>query len=251
MWSNYEITSRLVKQPKEERTATLLTCLGADALEIVDSLDFANDEERKDIDVIPEKLEVFFVGETNEIYERYQFNKRDQESGESIDSYVASLCTFAKTCNYGSLLDSLIRDRIVVGLRDNGTRKWLLQEAKLTLNKCIDVCRSTEATSAQLQATENQEDFKFIADDKFKKEKQGNGGKDVISCKFCDNKHVRSREECPAWGKNCNKCGEKNHFAVKCTKSSKASKSSRPPNKKKKRKPVHIIEETDCECGVT
>lgn len=43
-------------------------------------------------------------------------------------------------------------------------------------------------------------------------------------------------------GKNCNKCGEKNHFAVKCTKSSKASKSSRPPKKKKKRKPVHTIQ---------
>ena len=218
MWSNYEIAARLVKQPKEERTATLLKCLGADALEIVDGLNFANDEERKDIDVVLVKLEVFCVGETNKIYERYQFNKRDQESGESIDSYVASLRTWAKTCNYGSLLDSLTRDRIVVGIRDNGTRKRLLQEANLTLNKCIDICRSSEATSAQLQAMGNQEDFKFVADDKFKKETQDKGGKDVISCKFCDKKHVRSREECPAWGKNCNKCGEKNHFAVKCTK---------------------------------
>ena len=113
-------------------------------------LNFANDEERKDIDVVLEKLEVFCIGETNEIYERYQFNKRDQESGESIDSNVASLRTLAKTCNYGALLDSLIRDRIVVGIRDNGTRKRLLQEAKLTLNKCIDICRSSEATSAQL-----------------------------------------------------------------------------------------------------
>ena len=77
VWSNYEIASRLVKQPKEERTATLLLCLGADALEIVDGLNFTNDEERKDIDVVLEKLEVFCVGETNEIYERYQFNKRD------------------------------------------------------------------------------------------------------------------------------------------------------------------------------
>ena len=34
--NNYEIASRLVKQPKEERTATFLTCSGADALEIVD-----------------------------------------------------------------------------------------------------------------------------------------------------------------------------------------------------------------------
>ena len=64
--------------------------------------------------------------------------------------------------------------------------------------------------------------------------------KPVISCKFCGKKHVRSREECPAWGKSCSKCGEKNHFAVRCTKS---SKSSRPPKKKKKRKPVHTIQE--------
>ena len=215
----------MVKQPKEERTATLLTCLGADALEIVDGLNFANDEERKDIDVVLEKLELFCVGETNEIYERYQFNKRDQESGESIDSYVKSLRTLAKTCNYGSLLDSLIRDRIVVGIRDNGTRKRLLQEAKLTLNKCIDICRSSEATFAQLQAMGNQDDLKFVAGDKINKETQDKGGKDVISCKFCGKKHVRSREVCPAWGKNCSKCREKNHFAVKCSKSSKASKS--------------------------
>ena len=235
--------SRLVKQPKEERTATLLTCLGADALEVVDGLNFADDEERKDIDVVLEKLEVFCVGETKEIYERYQFNKRDQESGESIDSYVASLRTLAKTCNYGSLLDSLICDRIVVGIRDNGTRKRLLQEAKLTLNKCIDICRSSEVTSAQLQAMGNQEDLKFVAGDKIKKESQDKGGKDVISCKFCGKKHVRSREACPAWRKNCRKCGEKNHFAVKCSKSSQASKSSGPPKKKKKRKPVHAIQE--------
>ena len=147
VWSSYEIASRLVKQLKEERMATLLTCLGADTLEVVDGFNFANDEERKDIDVVLEKLEVFCVGETNKIYERYQFNKKDQESGESIDSYVAALCTLAKTCNYSSLLDSLIRDRIVVGIKDNGTRKRLLQEAKLTLNKCIDICRSSEATS--------------------------------------------------------------------------------------------------------
>ena len=115
MWTNYEVASRLIKQPKEERTATLLMCLSPDTLEIVvDGLSFASEEECKDIDFFLEKLEAFCVGETNEIYERYQFNKRDQESGESVDSYVAALRTLAKTCNYGSLLDSLIRDRIAL-----------------------------------------------------------------------------------------------------------------------------------------
>ena len=64
-----------------------------------------------------------------------------ERPGKSIHSYVASLCTLAKTCNYVSLLDSLICDRIVVGIRDNGTRKRLLKQAKLSLNKCIDICQ--------------------------------------------------------------------------------------------------------------
>ena len=47
----------------------------------------------------------------------------------------------------------------------------------------------------------NQEDLEFVTDAKIKKETQDKGGKAVISCKFCGKKHVRSREECPAWGK--------------------------------------------------
>ena len=47
------------------------------------------------------------------------FNRRDQESNVSVDAYVTALRKLAKTCNYGSLTDSLIRDRMVVGINDN------------------------------------------------------------------------------------------------------------------------------------
>jgi hypothetical protein len=63
-----------------------------------------------------------FCGETNETYERYKFNKRDQEQSETIDTYVASIRTLSKTCNYGEIEESLIRDRIVIGIKDNTTR---------------------------------------------------------------------------------------------------------------------------------
>ena len=39
---------------------------------------------KKDIDIL-QKLEEFCVGNNNEIYKRYLFNKRDQAVGESID----------------------------------------------------------------------------------------------------------------------------------------------------------------------
>lgn len=43
----------------------MLTCLGPDALKIVDRLRFASEEDHKDIDVVLGKLEWFCVGEIN------------------------------------------------------------------------------------------------------------------------------------------------------------------------------------------
>ena len=40
--------------------------------------------------------------------------------------------------------DSLIRDRIVLGIKNEQTTKKLLRMRDLTLNRCIDVCRSEE-----------------------------------------------------------------------------------------------------------
>ena len=57
------------------------------------------------------------------------------------------MCTFC-TC----LQDSLIRDRIVLCIRDAHTRKRLLQQTKLSLQKCIDICRSHEASNLQIKS---------------------------------------------------------------------------------------------------
>ena len=119
-WDNYEIAARLKTQDKQFPTATLLTCIRQDALDIYDGLAFDEEAHKKDIDIILQKLEEFCVGNKNEIYERYLFNKRDQAAGESIDTYVAPLRSLSKTCNYGALTDNLLRDRMVVSILDKG-----------------------------------------------------------------------------------------------------------------------------------
>ena len=48
--------------------------------------------------------------------------------------------------------DSLIRDRIVLGIRKEDARKRLLQERKLDLKKCIDICRISEGATTHMQA---------------------------------------------------------------------------------------------------
>ena len=108
-WSNYELAAKL-KDPlnpefnKEQRAATLLTCIGSDALDVIDGLDFATEADRNNIDRILEKLEKYCIGQTNESYERYVFNKREQHADESIDTYIAALRKLAQTCNFGTII---------------------------------------------------------------------------------------------------------------------------------------------------
>ena len=227
LWTNYEIASRLNTQPSELRTATLLTCIGPDALEIFDGLPFENEAAKTNIDRVLELLQAHCIGETNEIYERYLFNKRDQDAGESFDSYIACLRSLAKTCNFGELQDSMIRDRVVVGIRDNGIRKRLLTESKLTLSKCIDICRANETTARQLrEMTLNpSEEVKALTTGNPRRNgaqgnKERNKGKRTPNnqspqgtCKFCLKNHPFKKELCPAWQKKCNSCGGDNHFA--------------------------------------
>jgi hypothetical protein len=205
-WKNYEIGSRLKELSLEMRTATLLTCIGPDALDILEGLDFEEESQRNNIDIVMKKLEEYCVGETNEIYERYCFNKRDQEINETVELYVTVLRKLAKTCNFGTLENSLIRDRLVVGIRDNNIRKRLLQVSKLTLKDAIDICRSYESTCLQLKAMSQEAEVHKVDKAKpgFERSLKRVGGevsRKVTTCKFCGKSHPMNKLMCPAWGK--------------------------------------------------
>ena len=198
---------------------------------------FDEEAHKKHIDSVLRKLEEFWAGNKNEIYERFLFNKRDQAACESIDTYVASLRSLSKTCNYGALTDNRLRDRMVVGILDKGIQKKLSKESKLTLQSCIDICRANECTKQQLQTMHQSDEVNAVdektskSDRKPKSKRDPKSGKTpkLINCKFCAKKHEEKKEKCPAWSKTCEKCGAKNHFSVVC------NKQRPPPHRKKPR----------------
>ena len=156
----------------------MLTCIGSVALDVIDAMAFDTEDQRKDPEIILAKVEKYCIGECNKTDERYVFNRRDQETSESVDAYVTALRKLAKTCNYGSLTDPLIRDRMVVGISDNSARKKLQKTSKLSLSQCIDICRSSETSARQLRAM-NQEDVRYVKEEKktpvWKKQDQSTG----------------------------------------------------------------------------
>ena len=80
------------------------------------------------------------------------FDSRSQKEVESIDHFVSSLRKVAKSCNFCSgLQDSLLRDRIVLGLKEPYLRKKHPQERHLTLEKAIDNRKSGDSTAQHLK----------------------------------------------------------------------------------------------------
>ena len=142
-------------------------------------------------------------------WEYHLFNTRNQQPGETIDQYVTDLRT--KTCEFGTLIDGCIRDRIVGGIIDDSMRNRLLQKADLTLEKAIDMCRSSETTAAQMKTlTVSQEpsptlktaDINAVG----KGRQRGTNDQRKYQCGRCGTGHSR-QQTCPAIGAECLKCG--------------------------------------------
>ena len=80
-----------------------------------------------------------FVKKRNVVFERAKFNLRKQEEGEAIDSYITVLFKLSEYCGYGPLRYELIRDRIVIGVRDKKLSTKLQLEDSLTLDKAVSI----------------------------------------------------------------------------------------------------------------
>ena len=85
----------------------------------------------------------------NVIFERARFNRQNQLDGESIEQYITVLYRLVDSCEYGTLKEEMLRDRIVVGIRDQALSQRLQCDASLTLEKAKKKVRQSEAVAEQ------------------------------------------------------------------------------------------------------
>ena len=201
------------------QVATLIMSLGEDALEVLETLPYSKPEDRKDLQATLTLLEKHFAGETNVTYERFLFFKRDQLPNESFTEYLTGLRALASSCEFAQLQEDLIRDRIVCGLRDESVQRALLQNTKLKLKNCEELCRAAEATSEHLRQITTMQcgDHDAQTTERVTTETAllvRTTARNEKDCRYCGTKHGRG--QCPAYGKTCRQCQKKNHFASVC-----------------------------------
>ena len=177
----------------------MLNLAGRDALERSKEFEFESAEVEAKLANWKAKFYELCQPMKNIIVLRHGFFSKHQKEGENFNSFVTSLRSKAKACEFGAMKDEMIRDRIVCGINDSKTRSVLFSKPNLILKRAIEICELQEsAESSSMHKTSTQDNHK----------------KDSSKCKFCGSNH--SRKECPAYGKTCAKLGKRNNFATLC-----------------------------------
>ena len=86
-WDSYSLATELNKKSEEVQVATLLTIIGEDARDVFSTFTWANADEGKKIKPVLEQFAEYCEPSKNIPFERYRFNKRMQETGETYDQY--------------------------------------------------------------------------------------------------------------------------------------------------------------------
>ena len=206
-WTNYSIATGLNGKEEAVQVATLLTVIGEEAREIYTTFTWSAAGDETKIQEVLDKFQEYCQPFKNIPFERYKFNQRAQEMGESYDQYRTCLRKLADECQFGTITEAeILRDRLVFGIRDAKVRERLLQEPNLTLAKTDEICRAAESTLQQLKLVEPKEQTVHALEPQATKE-----------CGKCGWKHAFfKRDLCPTYGKLCNHCHKPNHFAAKC-----------------------------------
>lgn len=100
---------------------------------------------RKVYATVKDKFESYFAPKKNIIFERYKFYARVQVLEETVNAFITALYTLAEKCEYGSLKNDSIRDRIVLGIRDTRASNRMQLKPDLTVDEAIIMSRLAEA----------------------------------------------------------------------------------------------------------
>ncbi|XP_076631409.1 uncharacterized protein LOC143346804 [Colletes latitarsis] len=184
-----------------------------------------NSNDLDNIDTLLSILDNAFNGPKNEVIERHNFFTTHWTKNVSIETHIDNLKKKATTCNFGNMANSLVRDKIIANIKDKNLLKKLFEVKNLDLLKLVSIYNEhmktiEEKKESSTKNIANIENVKGVANSNnintkvTTKYQPSSSTENKRNCSKCNQRHpIRS---CPAWGWNCAKCGDRNHFPVCC-----------------------------------
>lgn len=162
------------------------------------------------------------------ITERYKFYNAQQETNEDVPTFNARLKNLARNCAFETFLEEALRDKLVCELKSDNSKRKLLSEDNLTLEKAYKIAMSMELAEGEVSILGSVGVNKLsVRNDAFRVggSKANLKGESSVSkaskfskvssqarCKRCLRVHFEG-QSCPAIKWKCYACQELSHTA--------------------------------------
>lgn len=101
--------------------------------------------------------------QSNILYERYRFFERCQKSEELLSDFVKAVSRLAKACAFDGLEESLVRDRVIFGLKDVQLKNKIIERGgDPSLGEAIQLCNGGLTTQECIQIKEEPIAFESV-----------------------------------------------------------------------------------------
>ena len=239
-FEQYRQASGLTGKGELRQVSTLLYCLGPGAEEVLDTTRIFEEDKQK-YDKVVDEFDKYFKVKKNLIYERARFNQRSQLLDESADHFITEIHRLADNCEFGQMKDQLIRDRLVVGIRDSELSERLqLESDSLTLDKATKLIRQREVVRVQQEIMHKSQTKDSTSLDAVRQsttvrrklpatpQAPPKPRPPLGICRRCGS-GTHPRHLCPAMEATCFKCNRRGHYSSQCLSTTVATISVAPP----------------------
>ena len=235
-WDNYATITKLSSLPQPEQLAQLKGVLSPEFLAHMTHMMGIPEDTRDSITVVLDKIEGYLKSLRNVALDRYNLVNRRQRDDESFASFYSALQDLADDAGLAEMTpDTWLATLILVGIKDESTRKKLLQEVTPPdLARSRHICMMEEKAAKQsgsitsaMEGPEAYGDINKATKSQYRKERTADRDKKAPDrnrgatggepCGRCGSKrHAKNSHDCPAIGKKCLNCQKKGHFAKVC-----------------------------------
>ena len=220
-----------VADPAKKR-AILVNAVGPKTYRLIKTLCLPEKPHDHTLEEIVDRVKAHFHPKPSPLIRRFEFNGRNQKQGETIAEFTAAIRKIADDCAYGTVLNDMLRDRLVFGVADKRLQKRLLRESsKITYAQARDMALAAESANKdakRIQAGHEDESASTPGDVAYvdRKPRTPRGPPNRVrqpdrtspssTCYRCGGKHDASK--CRFKDYECRYCHKKGHLAKACHK---------------------------------
>ncbi|KER23031.1 hypothetical protein T265_09009 [Opisthorchis viverrini] len=152
------------------------------------------------------------------IVRRFNFNTRVQKEGKSIADFVSELQLLTEHCSYANIRDDILRDRLVLGMRNGCRQQCSLVDSKSNLEPAYITAvalKAAENNSTLLQSVQSTVTSELMDSSSQANRLQQSPNRTQFACNRFGGRHTHPKD-CRRTETTCNRREKSGHLTKVC-----------------------------------